>query len=122
GLTREAKERLSGLGVAVSTVAVGAGVARDLAIEDVRVEDFAFVRNTVEVEDAIAASGMGPLEVPVVLEQEGEVVAQKTVSLGAGDQRRKVKLAFVPDRIGDFVYTVSVPVYEGEATGDNNAE
>src|SRR5690606_23367901 len=65
---------------------------------------------------------MGPLEVPVVLEQEGEVVAQKTVSLGAGDQRRKVKLAFVPDRIGDFVYTVSVPVYEGEATGDNNAE
>lgn len=122
GLTREAKERLSGLGVAVSTVAVGAGVARDLAIEDVRVEDFAFVRNTVEVEVAIAASGMGPLEVPVVLEQEGEVVAQKTVSLGAGDQRRKVKLAFVPDRIGDFVYTVSVPVYEGEATGDNNAE
>src|SRR5690606_34780149 len=122
GLTREAKERLGALGVAVSTVSVGEGKARDLAIEDLRVEDFAFVRNTVELELSLASSGMGALDVPVVLEHEGEVVAQKTVPLAPGEGRQKVKLSFVPDRIGEFVYTVSVPVYEGEATAANNAE
>lgn len=122
GMTREARERLRGLGVAVSTVTVGEGRVRDLAIESLRVEDFAFVRNTVEVELTLAASGMGSIDVPVVLEQEGEVLAQRTVPLRPGDERRTVKLSFVPDRIGEFVFTVSVPVYEGEATAANNKE
>src|SRR5690606_17511831 len=40
GLTRDVRERLEALGVAVSTVGVGEGRARDLAIEELRVEDF----------------------------------------------------------------------------------
>lgn len=122
GMTREARERLRALGVSVSTVSTGEGRARDLAIESLRVEDFAFVRNTVEVEVTLSAVEMGTLDVPVALRQEGEVVAQKTVSLGPKQPRQTVKLSFVPDRIGEFVFTVSVPVYEGEATSANNSE
>lgn len=122
GMTREARERLRSLGVAISTVWTGDGRARDLAIESVRVEDFAFVRNTVEVEVTVSAAGMGSLEVPLSLQREGEVVAQKSVILGPKQERQTVKLSFVPDRIGEFVFTVSAPVYEGEATAANNSE
>src|SRR5690606_41984259 len=76
----------------------------------------------VEVEVTLSAVEMGTLDVPVALRQEGEVVAQKTVSLGPKQPRQTVKLSFVPDRIGEFVFTVSVPVYEGEATSANNSE
>lgn len=122
GLGSREREALRALGHPVSAVAVAAGKVRDLAIESLRVEDFAFVRNTVELEVALAATEMGNIEVPVVLKKEGQVVAQRSARIVPGESRTSVTLSFVPDQIGEFVFTVSVPVYEGEATAANNTE
>lgn len=122
GFGAQERERLRTLGFPVSTVAVGSPKVRDLAVEEVRVEDFAFVRNTVDVEVTLAATDMGAIDVPVVLRRDGQVIAQQTVSLRKGETAYAVKLSFVPDQIGEFVFTVSVPVYEGEATPLNNSE
>ena len=121
GLTPPARAELRALGVPVTAVAVGAGSPKDLAVERVAVDDFAFVRNTVTVEVGLAARGFGREEVPIVLRREGAVVARATVKLEPGKERYTVPLSFAPDTTGTFVFTVAAPVYPGEAVAENNS-
>jgi uncharacterized membrane protein len=120
GLSSSARAELRALGVPVTAIAVGSEAPKDLAIERVAVDDFAFVRNTVTVEVTLGARGFGREEVPVVLRREGAVVAQTTVKLEPGKERYTVPLSFAPDTTGTFVFTVAAPVYPGEAVAENN--
>jgi len=121
GLGADARARLRALGVPVNAVAVGRSAPKDLAIERVAVDDFAFVRNTVTVEATIRARGFADEEVRLVLRREGTVVASATVRLERGRDRYTVPLAFAPDATGTFVFTVAAPVLSGEAVAENNA-
>jgi len=121
GLTARAKTSLKDLGVPVSTVAVGQGGLKDLAIDAVRVDDFAFVRNSVTAEVEVHARGFSGQSVPVVLRREGQTVATKVVQLTEDDDAQVVKFTFTPDQTGRFVYTVSMPVFPDEAVAENNA-
>jgi uncharacterized membrane protein len=120
GLAGAARAELRALGVPVTAIAVGSEAPKDLAIERVAVDDFAFVRNTVTVEVSLAARGFGREEVPIVLRREGAVVAQRTIRLEPGKERYSVPLSFAPDTTGTFVFTVAAPVYPGEAVAENN--
>ncbi|MBS2021956.1 MAG: hypothetical protein JST92_06065 [Deltaproteobacteria bacterium] len=119
GLSSSARKDLEKLPAPVFALPIGGEVQKDLAIDKLRVDDFAFVRSQVSVDVTLKARAMPSLDVPVVLRREGQVVAQKTVHLD-GDGTAEVKLQFVPDRTGKFAFTVSVPVYEGEAVAENN--
>ncbi len=121
GLGPAARAEVRSLGVPVNAVAAGREAPKDLAVERVAVDDFAFVRNTATVEATIRARGFGREDVPVVLRREGAVVAQATVRLEPGKDRYTVPLAFAPDATGTFVFTVAAPVYPGEAVAENNA-
>jgi uncharacterized membrane protein len=120
GMTAKTKAMLKDLGVPVSTLAIGTGGLKDLAIEKVKVDDFAFVRNTLEITATLGAHGFGGVEVPVVLKREGRPVATRTARI-AGDGSVQVTFSFAPDQTGQFVYTVEAPVFEGEAVASNNA-
>jgi uncharacterized membrane protein len=120
GLTPPVRAELRALGVPVTAVAVASGSPKDLAIERVAVDDFAFVRNTITVEVTLSARGFGSEEVPVVLRREGAVVARAAVKLAAGKDRYTFPLSFAPDTTGTFVFTVAAPVYPGEAVVENN--
>jgi uncharacterized membrane protein len=121
GLGPEARARLRAIGVPVNAVAVGRSAPRDLAIERVAVDDFAFVRNTVTVEATLRVRGFSDEEVRVVLRREGTVVASSVVRLERGRDRYTIPLAFAPDATGTFVFTVAAPVLPGEAVAENNA-
>ena len=121
GMTARAKASLRDLGVPVSTVAVGQGGLKDLAIDAVRVDDFAFVRNSVTAEVEVHARGFGGKSVPVVLRREGQTVATKNVQFVEDEDTQVVKFTFTPDQTGRFVYTVSMPVYPDEAVAENNS-
>ncbi len=121
GLVPPVRAELRALGFPVTAVAVGAGAPRDLAIERVAVDDFAFVRNTLTVEATLTARGFSREEVNVVLRREGAVVASRTVKLEPGKERYAVPLTFAPDTTGTFVFTVAAPVFAGEAVAENNA-
>lgn len=116
----ELKDALAGLGVAVSTVAVAQGSLEDVAIESVKVDDFAFVRNSLTAEVTIRAQGFAGQLLPVTLKREGQVVATKQVAIAGDDHRTSVSFTFSPDQTGRFVYTVSAPVLPGEALTENN--
>ncbi|HET9553619.1 MAG TPA: glutamine amidotransferase [Anaeromyxobacteraceae bacterium] len=120
GLTPAARADLKALGAPVNTVAFGREAPRDLAVERIAVDDFAFVRNTVTVEVTLRATGLGAEAFPLVLRREGAVVAQAPVKLEPGKDRYVVPLAFAPDATGTFVFTVAAPVLPGEAVAENN--
>jgi uncharacterized membrane protein len=121
GVGPDAREELRALGAPVNVVAVGRDAPRDLAIERVAVDDFAFVRNTVTVEATFRARGFGREEVQVVLRREGTPVASARLRLEPGRDRYVVPLSFAPDATGTFVFTVAAPVLPGEAVAGNNA-
>jgi uncharacterized membrane protein len=121
GVSQAASAELRRLNAPVFALPVGAQALKDLAVDKVAVDDFAFVRNQVTVDVVITTRGFGSTDVPVVLRREGQVVAQKTLHVDGSRLRYEVKLAFVPDRTGKFAFTVSVPVYEGEAIAQNNS-
>ncbi|BDG08137.1 glutamine amidotransferase [Anaeromyxobacter paludicola] len=121
GLSPAARAELRALGFPVTAAAAGSGAPKDLAIERVAVDDFAFVRNTVTAEVTLTARGFSREEVRVVLRREGAVVAAGTVRLEPGKERYTLPLSFAPDTTGTFVFTVAAPVFPGEAVAENNA-
>jgi uncharacterized membrane protein len=121
GLSPAAQARLKTLGFPVNAVALGRDAPRDLAVERVAVDDFAFVRNKVTVEATLRARGFAGQEVQVVLRREGNVVAQARVKLERGRDTYSVPLTFSPDETGTFVFTVSTPVLPGEVITENNS-
>jgi uncharacterized membrane protein len=121
GLTQPARDALAKLNAPVFALPAGAAAAKDLAVERVVVDDFAFVRNQVTVDVTLTARGFPPTDVPVTLKREGQLVAQRSVRLGGEVTRAEVKLTFVPDHTGKFAFTVAAPVYEGEALAQNNS-
>jgi uncharacterized membrane protein len=120
GLSGRPRQMLEQLGVPVTTVAVGKGGLTDLAVEAVRVDDFAFVRNSISADVEIHGRGFADQAVQVVLRREGQIVATKVATFTSDDETQTVKFTFTPDQTGRFVYTVSVPVYPAEVVAENN--
>jgi uncharacterized membrane protein len=120
GAVGRARAALSELNVPVSTFLVGKEALKDLAVEGLKVDDFAFVRNSLTVEVEIHGRGFSGKEIPVVLSQEGKTVGSKTVRLQSSDDVQPVSFTFTPDQTGRFVYTVTVPTFPDEAVSDNN--
>lgn len=119
GMTPQARAYLKGLEAPVSAVLVGGAGVKDLAVERVAVDDFAFVRNTVELSATLRAHGLGGVDVPVVLKREGRVIASRSVRID-GPGAYPVQLSFAPDQTGHFVYTIEAPVLADEAVAGNN--
>jgi uncharacterized membrane protein len=121
GLDGPARAELKALGFPVNVVATGTEPPRDVAVERVAVDDFAFVRNTLTVEATLRVRGYSREEVMVVLRREGSVVASARVQLEPGRDRYTVPLSFAPDTTGTFVFTVEAQPLPGETIAGNNA-
>jgi len=121
GLGPAARAELRALGAPITALAVGRSAPRDLAVERISVDDFAFVRNTVTAEVTLTARGFEREKVNLVLRREGTVVASKELQLEPGKERYTVPLSFAPDSTGTFVFTVAAPVFPGEAIAENNS-
>jgi uncharacterized membrane protein len=116
-----AQDFLQGLGVRVHAVWTGAHGLADVAVARVIADDFAFVRTAVKIEAVIRATGLGERELPVTLRRDGEPVTEIVARVGgrAGDSR--VVFEIVPERVGKYVYEISVPVLAEEAVPANNS-
>ncbi len=119
-LTKSTEERIKALGVPVNTINVAAGGAfTDLAVVDVITDEFAFVHNTISIEVQVEATGISTTTLPETLRREGDILATQEVVL-QGNKPSTITFKTKPDKIGEFVYSVSVPVIAGEAVATNN--
>jgi uncharacterized membrane protein len=121
GVGPAAQEALKPLGAPVSTFLVGEDALRDLAIQSVKVDDFAFVRNSITVEVEVRGRGFSGVSVPVVLRQEGQVLGTQTVRFQTSDSVARATFTFTPDQTGRFVVVASVPLFPDESVAENNS-
>lgn len=121
GVVGRSKAALADLRVPVSTFVVGNQALKDLAIEQIKVDAFAFVRNSIAVEVEVHGRGFKGQTVPVVLRREGQTVASKSIQLKSDDEIHTVSFNISPDQTGRFVYIASVPVFPQEVVTENNS-
>lgn len=109
------------LGVPITTLSLGAPFIRDASVAEVRAGEFAFVENVTELEAIVVAHGLHDTATTVELRRDGEVVATERIRLGADGEPVSVRFEVAPDRVGQFVYEITVPPQPQEATLANNS-
>ena len=120
-LSAASKRALGKLGFPVHTAWVGRPGIQDLAVAEVFADHFGFVRNAMRVDVDLLVVGLDQVKsVPVTLRAGNKIVARQVVQLKKGKRRYRVRLEFVPQQVGKFVYTVAVPALPGEALTGNN--
>lgn len=110
------------LGVPVHTLAVGPSAAsRDLALAEVRADDFAFVRNVVSVDVDLRSYGfLAPHHCRVTLSRGQELLSERIIDFQLGQTRRSISFEFVPEETGEESYAVRIDPIEGEQVLENN--
>lgn len=114
------RDFLGSLGARVHTVWAGRNGLRDFAVARVNADEFAFVRTVVKIEAVIRGTGFRRRELPVTLRKDGVAVKQAIVSVGGDTPEAHVTFELTPERIGKYVYEVSIPADEDEAITANN--
>lgn len=115
------KGLLQNFAAPVNTVAAGVSSSvKDLAIVDLRHDDYGFVHNPFEVRVKVHAEGGVANEVTVVFKQGERVLASKTMTLAPGQKDTEAFLSFTPRQVGKFMFSVEVPPVAGELTTANN--
>jgi uncharacterized membrane protein len=105
----------------VHTVWTGNKGLKDLAVSDIRADEFAFVRTVTRIEAVVQSTGYKKRRVPVTLSSDGVAMRRKWVEVGPGRTSAVVAFEFTPPHVGKYVYKVSVPVDEEEAVVENNS-
>ncbi|HFE45242.1 MAG TPA: hypothetical protein ENJ18_07070 [Nannocystis exedens] len=108
------------LDLPITTISAGAPKIRDLAVRRAWAGEFAFVENVSEIEAEIVAHGLEGQPVTIRLERDGEVIAEKNEIAAADGMPLRLRFEVAPDRVGHFVYAVSIEPITGEATIANN--
>ena len=110
------------LGVPLHVVSLGPSEPRlDVALAEVRADDFAFVRNVVSVDVDLRAYGhRRELDCRVTLTRGEELLAERIVSFERGQTQQSISFEFVPEETGEESYTVSVDPLADEQVTENN--
>lgn len=110
-------------GVALFSIGIGdEQPLRDLAIEDLLVDEVVFVDDLVNFEFKLVGTGFAGRQVNLVLKQQGisQPLVQKTVTVAADHEPQTERLTYRPQEVGEFQYTVEVVPLDEEATAENN--
>ncbi|MBH25012.1 MAG: hypothetical protein CMH57_11260 [Myxococcales bacterium] len=120
-IDRETSAFLERLDVPIHALATASSEGlKDLSVESVQYDDFAFVRNSITIDVTLRVVGFEPRRIPVVLKREGQLLQTREVEVGPDNTEYRVTFEFVPQQIGKEIYTVSTPHYENEALTENN--
>lgn len=115
--------QLQSIGAPIHTFATAAvDELRDISIERVIHDDFAFVRNAVTVDVEIRSLGIDSGSLPVTLRRNGQPLQTQQIQLSPDQELYEVTFEFVPELLGKELYSVDVPVMEGEALSENNRD
>jgi uncharacterized membrane protein len=109
------------LGAPVHAVIVGEREGlRDVAIASLRADPLVFVHNAFEIDVDVSVRGYEGLRLPVTLRRDDAVLTTQTLRTKRGESHYRLTFKVQPERIGKFLFTVSIPQQTGEATFENN--
>jgi uncharacterized membrane protein len=121
-LDAETADFIRRLGVPIYTLGVAsADGLRDVAVEEVLHDSFAFVHNRMAMDISVRGLGVGAEAAVVELWKDGERVRAQQVKFSGDDDTQRVTFELVPEQMGKSVMTVRVSSLRGEATLRNNS-
>ena len=121
GISPEFAETLTRMNGPVHTFQAGSNEGfKDLAIEKVDATDFGFIHQPLSIAVTVSARAIGKKNIPLVLKEGDKILVSKIVSLKKKDSQYTAELQFTPTTTGKRIYTLSVPVFSGEAVETNN--
>lgn len=91
----------------------------DLSVRSIDTGGYAFIRAPFAITAKIEGVGYGGRSVPVTLSRDGGTVTEQRVTLDE-EGKASVRFEVTAEDAGRFAYSVSVPVYEGDAVPANN--
>jgi uncharacterized membrane protein len=109
------------LGAPVHTFFTGPDTPpRDVAITQVRYDEFAFVHNAVSIEAEITVTGGDSASLPVTLRRDDVVLTRRVLETRRGETTYPFVFEFVPDKTGKAIFTLEVGGLPDERITDNN--
>jgi len=121
GLGTEAKDLVAALGVPIHAfVPQGADRLKDVAIERVAYNNFAFAMNATSMDATVRVHGYGYGRLAVTLRRDGREIDRKTIAVTPNQRRYDVTFDWVPKKLGKRVFAMEVEHLEDEVYGDNN--
>ncbi len=106
--------------VPVSTVSVGGSALTDAAVTGIRTGDFAFVENTLVVEVTVDSVGLDGALADLELRMDTELIERRPIPLSGDGAPQTIEFEFVPDKVGQFIFSARLIPLAQEATPDNN--
>jgi uncharacterized membrane protein len=93
---------------------------RDIQVAAIEAPDFAFVHNPVEIGVTVNGWGYKGQVIPLVLKQEGRILATSSVRLDGDRVTRRATFSITPKEVGRYRLSVETPVQVGEVLRTNN--
>ena len=130
GITTEGKTlsdvsfHASRKGIPLFLVGVGSEQpARDLKLTDLLVDEVVFVKDLLNFEFIVTATGFSGHQAEIQLKESSEdkVLASTTVVVLEDGQPQRARLQFQPTEAGELDFQVEITACDGEATTDNNS-
>lgn len=105
--------------VSIFTFSPGSGTQKDVGLKNLLSSGFALNRERYELSFDITMRGWKQLDVPITLKDENAVIKTLRVNLKNGETK-KVKMEFIPQKVGKQLFTIEVPVFTGDIYKENN--
>jgi len=101
-------------------VSEGAQQYKDVGIVSVSAPEQVFKNLPFNIDIKIKSTGFENKIIPVMVKENDTVITTKDVRLEKNDT--DVQISYIPKTLGEKILTVSVPIYEGEVSKDNNTK
>lgn len=113
------------MGIVVHTVGVGASLRSDVSYRDIQINGMVcpermLVDNKAQITASIEGVGLSGRVIQVILEDDGETIDQRELTLDNIEGSQEVLFEFRPTRKGRHSYTVRVPPVGEEKIEENN--
>ncbi len=123
GISVELLETLTHFEVPIHTFQAGSNEGfKDLGIESLQKGDFGFVHQPVRIKVSLIAHAMGSKQISLILKEGDTVLVSKILKISPDKTRYPVELEFTPHKTGKRLYSLSVPLFAGEAIDVNNSK
>lgn len=93
---------------------------KDIAIKQIEYNEYAFTRQEVNINAIVTINGFSNIKLPVALKEGKDIISSRLIEITEGKKEYPLNFTFTPFKEGSFIYTVSIPIQEGEGVEANN--
>ncbi len=93
---------------------------RDIAITGITYDNFAFIRNPLNLELKVKVKGYEEMTLPVLLKEGENILVSKALRIQKGVEEYTVPMETTPHAVGDYLFTITIPPLSDELIRENN--